>query len=118
MKGFQDSEILCKIRETVIHCGWEHIRGCKWCGIVLVEWEGTECDGCNVFICNECNEKYGSHCYCLDVNEYYCRDCSYRCSMVGCEKIYREIPEELERCSDCAYYWCKIHTVHHFCEPQ
>lgn len=101
---------LKKIRETILNCGWEHIRGCKWCGNLFVEWEGLDCDGCELFICDECNKRYGSHRMVKEENDYFCRDCTYRCSFKGCEAISRKHTPKIQMCKKgCGCFHCEEH---------
>jgi hypothetical protein len=109
---------LSKIRELIRNCGWQHVRGCKWCGNVFVEWEGVDCDQCNLFICDECNKKYKSHKMCGDITHYYCRDCAYRCDAEDCDVVSVSKTPEIEHCWKCGFNGCKIHFSEHLCKPK
>lgn len=109
---------LDQIKEMVIHCAWHHIRGCKWCGDICMEWQGVDCENCRVFICDYCNKLYHSHMMSKDHQSgaWHCRDCAYRCCAEGCdESYYHTQTSKLGYCKTCGRRWCKAHLEGHIC---
>lgn len=110
------TQSLNRIKSMIINCGWQHIRGCKWCGDVLMEWQGCDCSVCDIFICDSCNEKYESHKTPKDSGHAICRDCAYHCDEKGCDQVYYSNQEgKIIRCLECGHWWCKTHSEKHEC---